>query len=100
MDAPLVSALDVGFAYGRKAALDGFCVDVRAGRIALLLGLNGAGKSTALALLAGKTSPREGRVRICGSDPRRARARRDLSRGESGICIKLEYRYLPDMLYC
>ena len=35
-----------------------------------LLGHNGAGKSTALALLAGYTSPNQGTVRVLGKDPR------------------------------
>lgn len=35
-----------------------------------LLGHNGAGKSTALALLAGYTSPSQGSVRVLGKDPR------------------------------
>ncbi|MEE2713675.1 MAG: ABC transporter ATP-binding protein [Planctomycetota bacterium] len=78
METPVVAAAGLGFAYGRTTALEGFNLDVASGRITLLLGLNGAGKSTALALLSGKLRPREGRIRIAGSDPRRASARRRL----------------------
>lgn len=78
MEAPVVAASGVGFAYGRNTALEGFDLDLPSSRITLLLGLNGAGKSTALGLLAGRLKPREGRVRIGGADPRRAAARRKL----------------------
>lgn len=74
----IVAATGLGFAYGRKTALEGLDLALERGRIVLLLGLNGAGKSTALGLLCGRLKPREGRVRIDGKDPRRAAARRQL----------------------
>jgi len=74
----IVAADAVGFAYGRKTALEDFDLTLGAGTIALLLGLNGAGKSTALGLLCGRLKAREGRLRIQGGDPRRARTRRHL----------------------
>jgi ABC-type multidrug transport system ATPase subunit len=42
------------------------------------VGLNGAGKSTALSVLAGERTPSEGSVRILGKDPRKPAARRHL----------------------
>jgi len=78
MDGPLLSADGLEFAYGRKTVLRDLNLRVEAGEIVLLLGLNGAGKSTALSLLAGERPPRGGQVRVLGLDPRRALARRRL----------------------
>ncbi|NRA96826.1 MAG: ABC transporter ATP-binding protein [Planctomycetes bacterium] len=78
MEGSVVSATGVGFSYGRTPALKEFDLELPPERITLLLGLNGAGKSTALGLLAGKLKPGEGRVRVLGRDPRRASARRCL----------------------
>lgn len=61
--------------YGRHLALDGFDLLVPERRIVLLLGLNGAGKSTALRLMAGEEKAREGRVRVRGGDPTRPKNR-------------------------
>ncbi|MAG58178.1 MAG: copper ABC transporter ATP-binding protein [Planctomycetes bacterium] len=76
--AELVAAHGLEFAYGRKSALLDFDLQVARGEILLLIGLNGAGKSTALSLLAGERKPRQGQVRVLGHDPRKARARRHL----------------------
>lgn len=54
--------------YGDFAALDGVSFDVAEGEIVGLLGLNGAGKSTTLRILAGLTPPSSGTVRIDGVD--------------------------------
>ena len=53
---------------GRKTVLKSVSLEIGTG-ITALLGLNGAGKSTMLALLSGRMSPSEGRVRIMGMDP-------------------------------
>jgi ABC-2 type transport system ATP-binding protein len=54
--------------YGDFAALEGVSFDVAEGEIVGLLGLNGAGKSTTLRILAGLTPPSAGTVRIDGVD--------------------------------
>ncbi|MFY0407814.1 zinc ABC transporter ATP-binding protein AztA [Solicola sp. PLA-1-18] len=54
---------------GRRAALDRCSFDVPRGRTTALVGANGSGKSTALALLAGTASPRSGRVVVRSRRP-------------------------------
>jgi ABC-2 type transport system ATP-binding protein len=60
--------------YGSVSALTGLNLHIHAG-ITGLLGPNGAGKSTTLKLVVGYLGPSTGRVRVCGSDPRRATTR-------------------------
>lgn len=65
--------------YGDRKALAGISFTIQPGQIVGLLGLNGAGKSTALKILAGYLLPTAGSVRIDGTDvvadPERMRAR-------------------------
>jgi ABC-2 type transport system ATP-binding protein len=64
-----LSDVTVRYGRGRDAALDGASFTVRPGTITGLLGRNGAGKSTALALLASFRRPTSGTVRVDGADP-------------------------------
>lgn len=65
--------------YGEFAALDDVSFSVAEGRIVGLLGLNGAGKSTTLKILAGLIPPSSGTVTLDGVDlvaePERLRSR-------------------------
>jgi len=54
--------------YGDFPALDDVSFEVREGEIIGLLGLNGAGKSTTLQILAGILAPSQGRVTFDGQD--------------------------------
>ncbi len=58
--------------YGQRTALDQLQLEVTQGQVVALLGPNGAGKSTTISILLGLVRPREGRVEVLGSDPRRA----------------------------
>jgi ABC-type multidrug transport system ATPase subunit len=78
MDPLLLEAHDVEFAHGRRTVLQDFTLLLPQGRIALLIGLNGAGKTTALNLLAGCLRPRSGSVRLRGENPARPACRRNL----------------------
>ena len=57
--------------YGRVVALDKVSFGVRHGSIHALLGHNGAGKTTAIRLVAGLLKPDKGSVRVFGGDPYR-----------------------------
>lgn len=57
-------------AFGRHEALKGLSCTVRCGQIVGLLGTNGAGKSTAMNIIAGYLAPTSGRVLWDGQDVR------------------------------
>lgn len=62
-------ALDeVDFGYGDQPVLRDVCIEARRGELVALVGVNGAGKSTAINLLVGSLSPDSGRVLIDGKD--------------------------------
>ena len=54
--------------YGSKRALDGLNLTVRDGELFALLGVNGAGKTTAIKLLSGLMNPTSGTATIYGHD--------------------------------
>jgi iron(III) transport system ATP-binding protein len=56
----------VGKRFGSVLALDGFQLEVRAGRILCLLGPSGCGKTTALRLICGFEQPDAGTIEISG----------------------------------
>lgn len=56
--------------YGRHRAIEDCTVDVPAGKVAGLVGSNGSGKSTFLALAAGLLRPSAGAVRVFGDEVR------------------------------
>lgn len=65
--------------YGRVRAVDRVDLEVAPGTFVGLIGHNGAGKSTSMAMLMGLLRPTEGTVQVCGidvhADPRAALAR-------------------------
>jgi ABC-2 type transport system ATP-binding protein len=62
--------------FGAVAALDRVSFAIDEGGVLALLGANGAGKTTAIALLLGLRVPDEGWARLFGREPRRVYARR------------------------
>ena len=61
--------------YAQTLAVDGLSFSVEAGQTVALLGGNGAGKSTTIAMLLGLLTPTSGRITILGHDMRRDRFR-------------------------
>ena len=60
---------DVSLSYGNHRVLDGLSLSIAAGNVTALLGGNGAGKSTTLAVLLGFARAESGEVAVCGIDP-------------------------------
>ncbi|GAA4695337.1 ABC-2 type transport system ATP-binding protein [Promicromonospora umidemergens] len=60
---------DVSHTFGTRVALAHLTLGVRPGRVTALIGLNGAGKTTALRALAGRLRPAHGVARVLGHDP-------------------------------
>lgn len=81
----------VGKRYGAVTALDGVDLRLGAGELLALLGGNGAGKSTAIALCLGLLRPDHGRVSLFGQSPQTVSARRQVG-------VMLQSAGLPDTL--
>jgi ABC-2 type transport system ATP-binding protein len=62
---------DVTHAFHGRAALTGLSLDVEPGQVVAMIGLNGAGKTTALRVLTGRLRPASGTARVLGQDPAR-----------------------------
>ncbi|MCK9988135.1 MAG: ribosome-dependent ATPase [Azoarcus sp.] len=67
---------EVSLRYGKTLALDAVSVDVPAGSMAGLIGPDGVGKSSLLALIAGARAIQTGRVEVLGGDMAAAGHRR------------------------
>jgi ABC-2 type transport system ATP-binding protein len=91
-----VSAKGLVRRFGAVTALDGFSFEARRGELLGLVGPDGAGKTTAIRVLAGLVAPDAGEARVLGADPLRGAVReriglmpqqyslyRDLSVGEN-----------------
>ncbi len=81
---PVVRLRDVTHRYGARYALDGITLDIAAGCITGLIGPDGVGKSTLLALAAGARRCQSGDIRVLGSDMRLAAQRR-------AVCTRIAY---------
>ncbi len=68
----------VAKSYGPVRALDGVDLDLRAGEVLAVLGANGAGKSTAIALLLGLALPDSGQADLFGESPQSLAVRRNV----------------------
>jgi ABC-2 type transport system ATP-binding protein len=87
---PAVEVVDLRRRYGSFEAVRGISFEVFPGEVFALLGVNGAGKTSALEVLEGLAQPDGGTVRVLGRDPLgdRAAVRRHLG-------VLLQYSGLP-----
>lgn len=79
--APLLAVEGLQVAYGKAHVVHGVSFEVRAGEFAVLLGRNGAGKSTILHAVSALISKLAGSVRFDGHDITRATPRDIVQRG-------------------
>ena len=70
------------FSYGKENVLDGVSLCLKEGRLAILAGENGAGKSTTIKMLTGIMKPTEGKISVMGNDPFRERL---INAGKIGV---------------
>ncbi|OUS16430.1 multidrug ABC transporter ATP-binding protein [Gammaproteobacteria bacterium 50_400_T64] len=80
----VASLSDLTLRYGDINALDGITLDIPAGCMAGLIGPDGVGKSSLLALLAGARTLQQGRLQVLGGDMRSAKHRRQ-------VCPRIAY---------
>ncbi|HVW27435.1 MAG TPA: ribosome-associated ATPase/putative transporter RbbA [Polyangiaceae bacterium] len=73
---PVASVKDVTHRYGKVVALDGICLDVPSGVMVGIVGPDGVGKSTLMALIAGSKKLQDGTVIALDGDMRDIRHRR------------------------
>uniref|UniRef100_UPI000A59D43A ATP-binding cassette domain-containing protein n=3 Tax=Pseudomonas aeruginosa group TaxID=136841 RepID=UPI000A59D43A len=70
--------------YGETRALDNISLDIPANRMVGLIGPDGVGKSSLLALLAGARKMQDGDIQVLGGDMRDMRHRR-------AVCPRIAY---------
>jgi branched-chain amino acid transport system ATP-binding protein len=92
--ASLLEANGVDAGYGTMQVLWGVDLDVRAGETVLLLGANGAGKTTFLKSLVGLIDARHGTVKLGGQDVTRMRSS---DRMRLGMTYMSELAVFPDL---
>src|ERR1700710_2387601 len=90
----LMQASGVDAGYGTMQVLWGVDLDVRAGETVLLLGANGAGKTTFLKSLVGLIDARHGSIRLGGEDVTRMRSS---DRMRLGMTYMSELAVFPDL---
>ena len=81
---PVVSVKQVSHHYGKVKALDSIDLDIPSGIMVGVVGPDGVGKSTLLALLAGSKKLQEGSVTVLGGDIADVRHRR-------AVCPQIAY---------
>lgn len=64
----MIQVADLAKHYGSVKAVDGISFSVEAGEVFGLLGHNGAGKSTTIRMLTGRSRPTSGVAKVAGHD--------------------------------
>jgi branched-chain amino acid transport system ATP-binding protein len=91
---PLLEAVGIDAGYGTMQVLWGVDLDVRAGETVLLLGANGAGKTTFLKSLVGLLDAQHGSIKLGGEDITRLRSSDRMLRG---MTYMSELAVFPDL---
>jgi branched-chain amino acid transport system ATP-binding protein len=91
---PLLQASGVNAGYGTMQVLWGVDLDVRPGETVLLLGANGAGKTTFLKTLVGLIEARDGVITLAGQDVTRMKSS---NRMRLGMAYMSELAVFPDL---
>jgi ribosome-dependent ATPase len=81
---PVAQLRDVGLRYGKTRALDAVTLVLPADRMVGMIGPDGVGKSSLLAIIAGARAIKSGQVEVLGGDMRDARHRR-------AVCPRIAY---------
>jgi branched-chain amino acid transport system ATP-binding protein len=92
--ASLLDASGIDAGYGTMQVLWGVDLDVRAGETVLLLGANGAGKTTFLKSLVGLIAARHGVIKLAGRDITHLRSS---DRMKLGMTYMSELAVFPDL---
>ena len=92
--ANLLDATGIDAGYGTMQVLWGVDLEVRAGETVLLLGANGAGKTTFLKSLVGLIDARHGAIRLGGDDITKMRSSDRMRRG---MTYMSELAVFPDL---
>ncbi len=87
MNTPAIQIENLGYAYGRAEAVNGFNLTVAPGRCYGLFGRNGAGKTTTMKCLLNLLRPQRGSVRVFGLDP-----------AKQEVEVKRRIAYVPDQV--
>jgi branched-chain amino acid transport system ATP-binding protein len=93
-DVPLLQASSIDAGYGTMQVLWGVDLDVRPGETVLLLGANGAGKTTFLKSLVGLVAARRGSIMLAGQDIAHMRSS---DRMKLGMTYMSELAVFPDL---
>ncbi|BBO15807.1 multidrug ABC transporter ATP-binding protein [Candidatus Brocadia pituitae] len=81
---PVVSIKDVTHRYGNVVALNGISLDIPSGLMVGIIGPDGVGKSTLMAIVAGSKKLQQGKVTVLGGDIADASHR-------GAVCPKIAY---------
>lgn len=74
-DVPVARLASISLRYGKTLALDNVNLEIPAGCMVGLIGPDGVGKSSLLALISGARAAQQGEVEVLGGDMRKARHR-------------------------
>ncbi|MBE7537126.1 MAG: ABC transporter ATP-binding protein [Opitutaceae bacterium] len=69
----MILAFDLRKSFGSRHVLSGLTLEIQPGAVTLLVGANGAGKTTAMRLIAGLSKPDAGTISLSGRDLLRRR---------------------------